>query len=226
MYVNTFHYVPEDVACELCTEFVRKLGCTALRCPCLAERMEAGTVGYAEAVAELFPLHPRLTPRLLRLSETFPGSLWQDSEHKRRFTYLRALHGFRRKRDTPVFLAVLYLLTSGKDLGDRTFNCFCRDGIDFRYARRRGISQHNYTLLMAAKSLYCVTDEVTKGDLADPQIIPDEAFRLIINSLLIARFGSDALRISTRQSQRPAQKRHKTRHPDGSFIPSEPLIGR
>lgn len=55
MYINTFKYKPEDVSCVLCTEYVKKLGCTALSCPCLAERMEAGTVGYAEAVAELFP---------------------------------------------------------------------------------------------------------------------------------------------------------------------------
>ena len=54
MYINTFKYKPEDVSCVLCTEYVKKLGCTALSCPCLAERMEAGTVGYAEAVAELF----------------------------------------------------------------------------------------------------------------------------------------------------------------------------
>ena len=46
MYINTFKYKPEDVSCVLCTEYVKKLGCTALSCPCLAERMEAGTVGY------------------------------------------------------------------------------------------------------------------------------------------------------------------------------------
>lgn len=67
MYINTFKYKPEDVSCVLCTEYVKKLGCTALSCPCLAERMEAGTVGYAEAVAELFPYRPRLTARIMLL---------------------------------------------------------------------------------------------------------------------------------------------------------------
>ena len=100
MYINTFKYRPEDVACVLCAEYVKKLGCTALSCPCLAERMEAGVVGYAEAVAELFPLHPRLTPRILRLVAGFPGSLWQDEQHKRRFAYLRTLLGYRDCPDT------------------------------------------------------------------------------------------------------------------------------
>ena len=51
MYINTFKYSPNDVSCQLCTEYVKKLGCTALRCPWLAERIEAGVVGYREAVA-------------------------------------------------------------------------------------------------------------------------------------------------------------------------------
>ena len=41
MYINTFKYTPKDVSCQLCTEYVKKLGCTALRCPWLAERIEA-----------------------------------------------------------------------------------------------------------------------------------------------------------------------------------------
>ena len=46
MYINTFKYTPKDVSCQLCTEYVKKLGCTALRCPWLAERIEAGVAKY------------------------------------------------------------------------------------------------------------------------------------------------------------------------------------
>ena len=53
MYINTFKYTPKDVSCQLCTEYVKKLGCTALRCPWLAERIEAGVVGYAREHDEL-----------------------------------------------------------------------------------------------------------------------------------------------------------------------------
>ena len=106
MYINTFKYKPEDVSCVLCTEYVKKLGCTALSCPCLAERMEAGTVGYAEAVAELFPYRPRLTARIMRLAESFPGTMWQDDAHRKRMETLRLLLGCRKERDTPEFFAV------------------------------------------------------------------------------------------------------------------------
>ena len=143
MYINTFKYKPEDVSCVLCTEYVKKLGCTALSCPCLAERMEAGTVGYAEAVAELFPYRPRLTARIMRLAESFPGTMWQDDAHRKRMETLRLLLGCRKERDTPEFFAALYLLTSNKELADRTFNCFFRGGIGFRYAA--GAASHPMT---------------------------------------------------------------------------------
>lgn len=52
MYINTFKYTPKDVSCQLCTEYVKKLGCTALRCPWLAERIEAGVVGYGKGGRE------------------------------------------------------------------------------------------------------------------------------------------------------------------------------
>ena len=66
MYINTFKYSPQDVSCQLCTEYVKKVGCTALRCPWLAERIEAGVVGYREAIM---------------LIKHFHGSLWSNEQH-------------------------------------------------------------------------------------------------------------------------------------------------
>lgn len=73
MHVKTFKYKPEDVACVLCTEYIKKLGCTALSCTCLAERMEAGTVGYAEAMAELFRCTRTCTSVFFALPALFPA---------------------------------------------------------------------------------------------------------------------------------------------------------
>lgn len=57
MYINTFKYTPKDVSCQLCTEYVKKLGCTALRCPWLAERIEAGVVGYCLCSGQQRTIH-------------------------------------------------------------------------------------------------------------------------------------------------------------------------
>ena len=103
MYINTFKYTPKDVSCQLCTEYVKKLGCTALRCPWLAERIEAGVVGYREAVMETFPRDRRLSSRLNLLIKHYPGSLWSNEQHERRMQYQCAVQGYRRRftRTTP-----------------------------------------------------------------------------------------------------------------------------
>lgn len=44
MYINTFKYTPADVDCKLCTEYVKKFGCTACGCPWMAERIAAQLV--------------------------------------------------------------------------------------------------------------------------------------------------------------------------------------
>ena len=49
MFISTFRYKPEYVACPLCTEYRKDQGCTLSACPWLAERIEAGVVGYQEA---------------------------------------------------------------------------------------------------------------------------------------------------------------------------------
>ena len=112
MYINTFKYTPKDVSCQLCTEYVKKLGCTALRCPWLAERIEAGVVGYREAVLETFPHERRLFQRLNLLIKHYPGSLWSNEQHERRMQYQCAVQGYRRRRDTNAYYAAMYLLTS------------------------------------------------------------------------------------------------------------------
>ncbi len=125
---------PKDVSCQLCTEYVKKLGCTALRCPWLAERIEAGVVGYREAVLETFPHERRLFQRLNLLIKHYPGSLWSSEQHERRMQYQCAVQGYRRRRDTNAYYAAMYLLTSNDDIYRRTANCFCKDGIEFGYA--------------------------------------------------------------------------------------------
>ena len=236
MYINTFKYTPKDVSCQLCTEYVKKLGCTSssqsplisvsadgencdrslapplptksatLRgprtcCPWLAERIEAGVVGYREAVLETFPHERRLFQRLNLLIKHYPGSLWNNEQHERRMQYQCAVQGYRRRRDTNAYYAAMYLLTSNDDIYRRTANCFCKDGIEFGYAVLKNTSPHNYALFMAARDLCDKTEAVTMADLAEPEVIDPEALRLIVNATLIARYGLAAFQIRARGAE-------------------------
>ena len=235
MYINTFKYTPKDVSCQLCTEYVKKLGCTSssqsplssvsadgencvrslasplptksttLRgprtCPWLAERIEAGVVGYREAVLETFPHERRLFQRLNLLIKHYPGSLWSNEQHERRMQYQRTVQGYRRRRDTNAYYAAMYLLTSNDDIYRRTANCFCKHGIEFGYAVLKNTSPHNYALFMAARDLCDKTEAVTMADLAEPEVIDPEALRLIVNATLIARYGLAAFQIKARGAE-------------------------
>ncbi len=98
--------------------------------------------------------------------------------------------------------AALYLLTSNDALYRRTANCFYHGGIDFSYAVLRGISPHNYALFCAAKGLRNAGG-VTESELADPEVIDKEAFRLIMNALLIAKYGTAAFHLKGDISHEP-----------------------
>lgn len=90
MFICTFRYKPEHVRCCLCTEYDPKAGCTAQGCPWLAERIEAGVVGYYEAVQETFGQQGILPVRLWPLIASFPGTLWRDSQHPERMERAKA----------------------------------------------------------------------------------------------------------------------------------------
>lgn len=202
MYINTFRYTPKHVDCRYCTEFVEFIGCTSPHCPWLAERMEAGVVGYGEAVVETMLDFTILRRRLCTLIRQFPGTLWLDEGHKWRMAALRAYAGYNRRRDTPEFFAAMYLISSHEELFSCAGRCFVRRGIDFSKTILRDMSPLTYTLLAAAKDIYTGSNGLTVEDIADREIVDTEAFRLIVNAILIARYGLDALHISKRNGDR------------------------
>lgn len=196
MYICTFKYGAADVACRYCTAFVRRR-CTASEgCPFIAERIEAGAVDYGEIIRDTFKRPSAILRwRLRYLVEHFDDSMWESENHEKRFHRMWAEMGTRKKRDTPRFFAALYLLTANEDIWRRAYNGFSIGGIETDYIRLHGISIPNYALVQAAKALYRDTDHFTLEDLEDCEAVNTGTFRLIVNAILIARYGRDVLKI-------------------------------
>ena len=146
MYINTFKYTPADVDCKLCTEYVKKFGCTACGCPWMAERIEAGVVSYAEVVRQMFPHDKRLMARLEPLIRDFPGMLWKDERHRQRMEGVKIHLGYSKRRDTPAFFAVMFLFTSDEDIYRRAGNCLCRRGAEFDYEATHDYDEYHFDL--------------------------------------------------------------------------------
>ena len=202
LQINTFHYSPEDVDCTRCAKYGgKKRGCTVKACPWLAERIEAGVVGYEEAVRDTFPHDAHLDARLRTVVHRFTGSLFLTPAHERRMERIKAEQGYRRKRDTPAYYAAMYLLTANGDLCRRTANCFCKHGIEFGYADLRGIPPHDFTLFSAARDIYTDSCGTMVSDLANAEVVDTLAFSLIVNALLVARYGCPVLKITDREGK-------------------------
>lgn len=195
MYIRRFTYKAEDVDCTLCTEHLGSNGCPHSICPFIAERIEAGAVSYQEAILSMIPGGCKMSRRLPQLIHDYKDSFWGDSRHKQRMELFNNQLGYIPRRNTPSYYAAMYLLTANDTLHRRTANCFCHDGIAFCYAVLPGISPHNYALYCAACGLQSSARCVTLAEMADPEIIDDEAFRLIVNALLIAKYGTEAFKL-------------------------------
>ena len=83
MYIRRFTYKPEDVDCKLCTEY-KKCDRNLMKCPWIAERIEAGAVSYKEAVLTAFPGKGLSFERLLETIQAYPGTFWLNKQHKDR----------------------------------------------------------------------------------------------------------------------------------------------
>lgn len=192
---TSYHYKPEDVACEYCVEW-RHRRCQAVGCPWLAERIEAGVVSYAAAVHGLFGCveNEAFIQRLGLLVLHFHGSFWLDSEHEYNTRLLLRSVGYQAWRN-PRFFAVLYLFGSNRALLKRAWNACMPQGFEPLYMVMRGVSAYDYALIQAAKALMCGGLGLTLYDLADREVVDDEAFWLIVNALLIANYGPDVLKL-------------------------------
>ena len=196
MVIRNYKYSPEDVDCRYCTE--SEDGCCKLRsCPWLKERIEAGVVSYHEAVKESFSEQSPLSKRINIVFSFFDKSFWKDNDHYQRFREADAALGFYKRRNTSEYYAALFLISADRDLLRRTMNCITKNGIDFSHANLHDISPENYALYKIAKGLYTESAEVSLDELADPELVSSESFYLVINAMLISRYGLSALSLKS-----------------------------
>lgn len=191
----SYQYKPADVACEYCVNSHRRR-CRVTGCPWLAERIEAGVVSYASAVRELFGgvSDEAFIQRLGSLVLHFRGSFWLDREHEFNTRLLLRSVGYEAWRN-PRFFAVLYLFGSNRALLKRAWNACLPGGFEPSYMVMRGVSEHDYTLIQAAKAITGCGSGLELEDLTDAEIVDDTAFSLIVNALLIANYGSEVLKL-------------------------------
>ena len=193
MYRSQFYYTPKDVECEYCQNYVRKNPCLLRECTCLEERIEAGVLDLSEFVRDCFVpcVEQQLQERMRQQFGERTSRFFLSDIHRRRWMHWQELCWRLSDRNK----AALYLLTAYESLWRRMIWKCGNEGFDFQAVHLRGIKPELYSVYQAAKAIAVGSCNITLADLASPELVTDEAFQLIINALLIAKYGDAVLNL-------------------------------
>ena len=131
-----------------------------------------------------------LKNRLKLFTGNFKGELFLNNAHKERF--YNELH----KQDidindiSPRYIATLFLLTADDMLWKISEHSVKGNGFDFSQIHLKQINTDGYALYQTAKTLSTGRECIKINELADKDLIEDMAFKAIVNSALINRYGA------------------------------------
>ena len=133
----------------------------------------------------------------VRLITKDPDMFFCGADHRSRFAKLQKKE-IIHSGSTASFAASLYLLTASSFLWNEISPAVCDGRIYFKSFKLGKLAKgdwQTYTLYKMAKEIYTGNGEVTFMELCDRKIIGDKLIRLIINALLIRRYGLETVRI-------------------------------
>lgn len=188
MVVSHFKYSARDGDCSPCIFKNRKKKCAGPNgCPWLRELPAAGGATIDELLG-VFAAEVReraFVNRVSRLSG-MGQPFFHSARHRQRFEGRR--EGLP-KPDEAAWCAALYLLSADTFLWNRAQAAVRPDCIDFTPIHIHGVDLDGYVLFHTAKDLYKGTKHISLSELTDPELVSDEAFRMIIAAFLIRRHG-------------------------------------
>lgn len=189
--VSRFAYAAERCSCRDCTyriskkNFAKPTGST-----CFSKSLVAGCVPLSELL-EVFTTEVNTRPftaRVSRLLRQVPQLFW-DHDHWLRYEAA----GHADLTGTAAQASAVFLLTADPFLWSKARLLSKPERINFSDIRIRGVDVDGYVLFYMAKDLYSGTMHVSLSELTDPELVSDEAFRLIVTAFLIRRYGSAVL---------------------------------
>lgn len=155
-------------------------------------------VGYKDLVKYCFGKikNYSLKDRLKLLTNNFKGEIFLNYNHKERF--YSALNEYDIYIDdiSPRHIAVVFLLTSDEILWNLTEHTVRSNEFDFGKTHLREISTEGYALYQMAKTIWTGKEYIKINEIADADLIDDTAFKVIINSALIVKYGLDIFLIT------------------------------
>lgn len=163
-----------------------------------SERLAAGEINYGEIICKCFEKckSSQLNRRLELLVNNYSGEMFLNPIHCSRFRTVCRIQDVPIENRCPVYLATLFLLTADDKLWCATKDHIYLDSFDFKRMNLKGINTDGYAIYQMARTIHSAREHIKLDEIADSDLIGDEAFKVIINAILIARYGPGIFSIS------------------------------
>ncbi|MBP3509291.1 hypothetical protein [Oscillibacter sp.] len=183
--------------CRGCLAFQRKR-CTARHCAWIKERLENHHIGYRILVLQQIRTlrFNELTKRVQNLHIHNRGCSFSSPAHEYRIhKQLQAPGDMGARKITSRWLSTVFLLASSDQLWERYTmgNCW---NISYSSQLKKNVgalSLQDYALYQAAKTFQTGNQHITYTDLIDPELVDDSTLRLIVDAMMILRYGDAVL---------------------------------
>lgn len=137
----------------------------------------------------------RFQSRLEYLIRNCSGDFFISQTHRARFGSVCRLQEIPVENRSTIHLAVLFLLSSDDKLWSAAKDYIYIDSFDFKKMILSSINTDGYAIYQMAKTIYTAREYVRMDEIADKFLIGDQAFKAIIHSILIAKYGAPVLQV-------------------------------
>jgi hypothetical protein len=156
----------------------------------VSNQIAGGVINYEEIVCNCFEKckSHHLNVRLGDLIRNHDGELFLSPKHRSRFQTVCRIQNEAIEKRNPSYLATLFLLTADDNLW-----CTAKDHIylvsfDFKKMHLHGINTDGYAIYQMAKTIHYAKEYIKLSEILDKHLIGEQAFKVIINSILIAKY--------------------------------------
>lgn len=163
----------------------------------MSKLIAAGDISYEGILARCFEISDSysLKKRLTDLIRKNDGELFLNSIHESRFNTVCRLQNELIESRATTYLATLFLLTADDKLWCAAKDHVYLDSFDFKKMHLNGINTDGYALYQMAKTLQRGQEYIKLNEISDKHLIGDRAFKAIIHSVLITKYGAAVLQM-------------------------------
>ncbi|WKY46655.1 hypothetical protein Q5O24_09720 [Eubacteriaceae bacterium ES3] len=165
----------------------------------MSEQITAGDISYEELLARCFENSDSysLKKRLADLIRKNDGEFFLNPIHESRFNTICRFQNQPIESRTTTYLATLFLLTADDKLWCAAKDYVYLDSFDFKRMHLNGINTDGYALFQMAKTLQRGQEYIKLNEISDKHLIGDRAFKAIIHSVLITKYGAVVLQMKS-----------------------------